>query len=58
VGNIEQILMFAEITRLWVRDDVGSLDERSRLLIVVKAFNPLASAGKGAYARLSEVLRV
>ena len=58
VGNTEQILVFAEITRLWVRDDVGALDAKDRLLIDVKAFNPLARVGKGAYARLSEVFRV
>lgn len=58
VGNTEQIVVFAEITRLWVRDDVGALDARGRVLIDVKAFNPLARVGKGAYARLSEVFRV
>ncbi|MFL2770200.1 MAG: flavin reductase family protein [Rhodospirillaceae bacterium] len=58
VGNTEQILVFAEITRLWVRDDVGAIDAKGRLLIDVKAFNPLARVGKGAYARLSEVFRV
>ena len=58
VGNTEQILVFAEITRLWVRDDVGKIDAKGRVLIDVKAFNPLARVGKGAYARLSEVFRV
>ena len=58
VGHTEQIVVFAEITRLWVRDDVGALDARGRVLIDVKAFNPLARVGKGAYARLSEVFRV
>ncbi len=58
VGNTEQILVFAEITRLWVRDDVGALDAKGRLRIDVEAFNPLARVGKGAYARLAEVFRV
>lgn len=58
VGNTEQILVFAEITRLWVRDDVGVLDAKGQLRIDVEAFNPLARVGKGAYARLSEVFRV
>lgn len=58
VGNTEQIVVFAEITRLWVRDDVGALDAKGQLRIDVKAFNPLARVGKGAYARLSEVFRV
>lgn len=58
VGNTEQIVVFAEITRLWVHEDVGALDARGQLLIDVKAFNPLARVGKGAYARLSEVFRV
>ena len=58
VGNTEQILVFLEITRLWVCDEVGALDEKNRLLIDVKAFNPLARVGKGAYAKLSKVFRV
>jgi len=58
VGNTEQILVFAEITRLWVREDVGALDAKGRLRIDVAAFNPLARVGKGAYARLAEVFRV
>ncbi len=58
VGNTEQILVFAEITRLWVRDDVGALDAKGKLRIDVNAFNPLARVGKGAYARLSEIFRV
>ena len=58
VGNTEQILVFLEITRLWVRDEVGSFDEKNRLFIDVKAFNPLARVGKGAYAQLSDVFRV
>ena len=58
VGNTEQILVFAEITRLWVRDDVGALDSKGQLRIDVKAFNPLARVGKGAYARISEIFRV
>ena len=58
VGNTEQIVVFAEITRLWVHEDVGAFDARGQLLIDVKEFNPLARVGKGAYARLSEVFRV
>ncbi|MEQ8508675.1 MAG: flavin reductase family protein [Rhodospirillaceae bacterium] len=58
VGNTEQILVFAEISRLWVRDDVGAFDVKGQLRIDVKAFNPLARVGKGAYARLSEIFRV
>jgi flavin reductase (DIM6/NTAB) family NADH-FMN oxidoreductase RutF len=58
VGNTEQILVFAEITRLWVRDDVGALDAKGHLRIDVKAFDPLARVGKGAYARLADVFRV
>jgi len=58
VGNTEQILVFAEITRLWVRDDVGALDAKGQVRIDVEAFNPLARVGKGAYARLSEIFRV
>lgn len=58
VGNTEQILVFAEITRLWVRDDVGAFDAKGQLRIDVEAFNPLARVGKGAYARLAEIFRV
>ncbi len=55
VGKTEQILIFAEITRLWVRDDVGKYDDNGKLRVDVKAFNPLARVGKGAYAKLSDV---
>ena len=55
VGKTEQILIFAEIARLWVRDDVGSFDDNGKLRVDVKAFNPLARVGKGAYAKLSDV---
>lgn len=58
VGNTEQILVFAEITRLWVRDDVATLNARGKVRIDVMAFNPLARVGKGAYARLAEIFRV
>lgn len=58
VGNTDQIVVFAEIMRLWVREDVGALDAKGLLRIDVKAFNPLARVGKGAYARLADVFRV
>jgi flavin reductase (DIM6/NTAB) family NADH-FMN oxidoreductase RutF len=58
VGNTDQILVFAEIVRLWVREGVGALDAKGKLRIDVEAFNPLARVGKGAYARLGEVFRV
>ena len=58
VGNTEQILVFAEIMRLWVRDDVGTLDAKGQLRVDVEAFNPLGRVGKGAYVRMSEVFRV
>lgn len=58
VGNTEQILVFLEIARLWVRDDVGTLDAKGHLRVNVEAFNPLGRVGKGAYVRLSEVFRV
>lgn len=57
VGVTEQIVVFAEIDRIWVRDDVGRLDANGRLLIDVKAFDPLARVGKGGYARLTDVFR-
>jgi flavin reductase (DIM6/NTAB) family NADH-FMN oxidoreductase RutF len=58
VGNTDQILVFAEIVRLWVREGVGAMDAKGKLRIDVEAFNPLARVGKGAYARLAEVFRV
>jgi flavin reductase (DIM6/NTAB) family NADH-FMN oxidoreductase RutF len=58
VGNTDQILVFAEIVRLWVRDDVGALDAKGQVRIDVAAFDPLGRVGKGAYVRLSEVFRV
>ncbi len=57
VGVTEQIVVFAEIDRIWARDDVGRLDGNGRLLIDVKAFDPLARVGKGAYARLTDIFR-
>lgn len=57
VGHTEQIVVFAEIQRLWIRDDVGAPDANGRLLIDVKAFDPLARVGKGAYARLTDTFR-
>lgn len=57
VGNTAQFVVFAEIIKLWIRPDVGSIDAKGRLLIDVAAFDPLARVGKGAYARLTEVFR-
>jgi flavin reductase (DIM6/NTAB) family NADH-FMN oxidoreductase RutF len=57
VGNTEQIVVFATVEKLWLRDDVGSLDERGRLRIDVAAFNPLARLGRGGYASLGTVFR-
>jgi flavin reductase (DIM6/NTAB) family NADH-FMN oxidoreductase RutF len=57
VGATEQIVVFAEIDRIWASDDVGRLDGDGRLLVDVKAFDPLARVGKGAYARLTDTFR-
>jgi flavin reductase (DIM6/NTAB) family NADH-FMN oxidoreductase RutF len=57
VGDTEQIVVFAEILKLWLRPDVASLDAKGRLLIDVMAADPLARVGKGAYARLAHVFR-
>jgi len=57
VGDTLQIVVFAEIIKLWIRPDVGSIDARGRLLIDVAAFDPLARVGKGAYARLTQTFR-
>lgn len=58
VGDTDQILVFAEIVRLWVRDDVGTLDANGKLRVDVKAFDPLGRVGKGAYVSVSEIFRV
>lgn len=57
VGDTEQIVVFAEIRRLWLRPDVASYDARGRLLVDVMAVDPLARIGRGAYARLTGVFR-
>jgi flavin reductase (DIM6/NTAB) family NADH-FMN oxidoreductase RutF len=57
VGDTEQIVVFAEIRKLWIRPGVGALDRNGRLLIDVMAVDPLARVGKGAYARLTGVFR-
>ena len=57
VGTTEQIVVFATVQRLWLRDDVGTVDERGRLRIDVAAFNPLARLGRGGYAPLGPAFR-
>lgn len=57
VGDTEQIVVFAEIRKLWLRPDVASVDGNGRLLIDPMAVDPLARLGKGAYARLTGVFR-
>ncbi|MEZ5457744.1 MAG: flavin reductase family protein [Steroidobacteraceae bacterium] len=57
VGDTEQIVVFAEIRKLWLRPDVASIDAKGRLLIDPMAVDPLARLGKGAYARLTGVFR-
>jgi flavin reductase (DIM6/NTAB) family NADH-FMN oxidoreductase RutF len=57
VGTTEQIVVFAAVHGLWVRDDIGSLDARGRLRIDVAAFNPLARLGRGNYAPLGPAFR-
>lgn len=55
VGNTEQIVVFAEIQRLWLRPGVASVDAKGRLQIDVAAVDPLARVGRGAYAGLTPV---
>ena len=57
VGTTEQIVVFAAVHTLWLRDDVGSLDERGRLRIDVAALNPLVRLGRGGYASLGPAFR-
>lgn len=57
VGDTEQIVVFAEIRKLWLRPDVASIDAKGRLLVDPVAVDPLARLGKGAYARLTGVFR-
>jgi flavin reductase (DIM6/NTAB) family NADH-FMN oxidoreductase RutF len=55
IGRTEQILVFAEIRRLWLRPDVASVDANGRLRVDVAAVDPLARVGKGGYAGLTPV---
>lgn len=55
VGDTEQIVVFAEIRKLWLRPGVASVDSNGRLRIDVAAVDPLARVGKGGYAGLKPV---
>jgi len=57
VGHTRQVVVFAEIVKLWVRPDVGARDASGQLQIDVAAFDPLARVGRGGYARLGPVFR-
>jgi flavin reductase (DIM6/NTAB) family NADH-FMN oxidoreductase RutF len=57
VGDSGQVVVFAEVCKLWLRPDVASMDAKGRLLIDVMAVDPLARLGKGAYARLTGVFK-
>jgi flavin reductase (DIM6/NTAB) family NADH-FMN oxidoreductase RutF len=57
VGGTGQVVVFAEIVKLWVRPGVGALDADGQLQIDVAAFDPLARVGRGGYSRLAPVFR-
>jgi flavin reductase (DIM6/NTAB) family NADH-FMN oxidoreductase RutF len=57
VGDTDQTVVFAQIERLWLRDDVVGHDDKGRLVVDVARYDPLARVGRGGYARLGPVFR-
>jgi flavin reductase (DIM6/NTAB) family NADH-FMN oxidoreductase RutF len=57
VGNTDQMVVFARIERLWLRDDIVSHDDKGRLVVDVERYDPLARVGRGGYTRLGPVFR-
>ena len=57
VGDTDQTVVFAQIERLWLRDDVVGHDDKGRLVVDVARYDPLARVGRGGYAQLGPVFR-
>jgi flavin reductase (DIM6/NTAB) family NADH-FMN oxidoreductase RutF len=57
VGDHGQVVVFAEVRKLWLRPEVASVGANGRLLVDVMAVDPLARLGKGTFARLTGVFK-
>lgn len=56
IEQSSQILIFALITKIWVRDDAISRDYRDRIVIDPRVIDPLLRLGTGQYGNLGSVL--
>ncbi len=56
IEESSQILIFALITKIWVRDDAISRDYKDRIVIDPEVIDPLLRLGAGQYGNLGSVL--
>jgi flavin reductase (DIM6/NTAB) family NADH-FMN oxidoreductase RutF len=56
VDESSQILVFAKITKIWVKDDAVSRDSKDRIVIDPEKIDPLLRLGAGKYGSLGKVM--
>jgi flavin reductase (DIM6/NTAB) family NADH-FMN oxidoreductase RutF len=56
VDESSQILVFAKITKIWVKDEAVSRDEKDRIVIDPQKIDPLLRLGAGKYGTLGNVV--
>jgi len=56
IEESSQILIFALVAKIWVRDDAISRDYKDRIMIDPKVIDPLLRLGAGQYGNLGSVL--
>lgn len=58
VGNVPQTLIFGQVSKVYVDDAAGQMDDKGRLSIDAMAVDPLSRLGGNEYGRLGEVRTV
>ncbi|MCV6589862.1 MAG: flavin reductase family protein [Marinobacterium sp.] len=58
IGDGPQYLVFGRIRRIWLDDDVASIDKKGRLHVDASGIDPLGRLGRSEYTALGEILDI
>jgi flavin reductase (DIM6/NTAB) family NADH-FMN oxidoreductase RutF len=58
IGPGKQNLIFGQVERVWVDDDVASVGDSGRISISAKAINPIGRMGGGEYSTIGDIIDI
>lgn len=58
IGNVPQALIFAEVTQIYIDDDVIERDAKGRVKVLANKIDPIARLGGSEYTTFGEIINI